>query len=73
MRQLSFNAAQVCEWAVEERCRCRCDGRLHGKRRGLVANLKPKDPHYVPPELVTLAELQRFFVVRLEERQRKLL
>jgi hypothetical protein len=59
---LFFNAAQSCEWAVEERCRCRCDGRLHGKRRGLVVSLKPKDPHYVPPELVTLAELQRFEV-----------
>jgi hypothetical protein len=73
VRQLSFATAQACEWAVEERCRCHCEGRLHGKRRGLVVNLKPKEPHYVAPELVTLAELQRFFIVRLQERQGKLL
>lgn len=71
VRQLSFSAAQACEWAMEDRCRCRCRGRAHGQRRGFVANLKPKDPHYVPPALITLAELQRFFIVRLEERKGK--
>jgi hypothetical protein len=34
---------------------------------------KEKNPHYVPPANITLEELQRFFIVRLEERQGKLL
>lgn len=72
MRQLSFRVAQSCEWAIEERCRCRCGGKAHGRQRGLVAELRHTDPHHVPDELVTLAELKRFYVVKLEPRQGKL-
>jgi hypothetical protein len=67
-RSLSFVKAQACEFAVEERCRCRCEGAKHGRRR-LVADLGRKDVHAVTPARITLAELQRFFVVRLERRQ----
>ena len=31
-----------------------------------------QDSHYVPPARITLGELKRFFVVRLEPRQRKM-
>ena len=54
---------------MEERCRCRCGGEKHGRGR-LVADLAQKDAHAVPPARITLAELQQFFVVRLERRQR---
>jgi hypothetical protein len=68
-RSLSFQQAQKCEFAMEERCRCRCGGEKHGRGR-LVADLAQKDAHAVPPARITLAELQQFFVVRLERRQR---
>jgi hypothetical protein len=67
-RSLSFRKAQACEFAIEGRCRCRCAGKAHGRGR-LVGDLARKDSHYVPPARITLAELQRFFVVRLERRQ----
>lgn len=67
-RELSFRTAQSCEFAIEERCRCRCAGRAHGRGR-LVAELRRGDPHRVGPGRITLEELQRFFVVRLERRQ----
>jgi hypothetical protein len=70
-REISFRAAQACEYAMEERCRCRCAGRAHGRGR-LVAELRRGDPHRVGPGRITLYELQRFFVVRLERRQREL-
>jgi hypothetical protein len=70
-RELSFRAAQACEFAMEERCRCRCEGRAHGRGR-LVADLRRGDPHRVDPARITLEELQRFFIVRLERRQGEL-
>lgn len=71
-RALSFKAAQACEFAMEERCRCRCGGRAHGRGR-FVAELQRKDPHAIDPDRVTLAELREFFIVRLEPRRGKLL
>jgi hypothetical protein len=70
-RSLSFQKAQACEFALEERCRCRCGGKAHGRGR-LVADLARKDAHAVAPARITLAELQRFFVVKLERRQREM-
>jgi hypothetical protein len=71
-RSLSFVMAQRCEFAMEQRCRCRCKGEKHGRSR-LVPDLKAKDPHAVSADRITLAELRTFFVVRLEPRQGKLL
>jgi hypothetical protein len=67
-RALSFKQAQACEFALEARCRCRCAGKGHGRAR-FVAELTRKDPYAVAPAQITLAELQRFFVVKLERRQ----
>jgi hypothetical protein len=66
-RALSFRAAQACELAWEHRCRCRCRGRRHGSGR-FVAALPKHDPHAVDPARVTVAELEKFFVVRLTPR-----
>jgi hypothetical protein len=43
-RALSARSAWNCEQALEDRCRCRCGGRLHGAKRqpGQVAM---DDPH----------------------------
>lgn len=71
-RALSFKAAQNCEYAIEERCRCRCEGKAHGRGR-FVADLRGSDPHAIAPERVTLAELRQFFIVELTPRQRPLL
>lgn len=70
-RELSFRQAQACEFAIEERCRCRCQGKKHGRGR-LVADVRRGDPHHVDPERITLGELRRFFVVHLERRQGEL-
>lgn len=54
MRRLSLRQAWNCETAVEERCRCRCGGLLHGARRATLTRaadlhtLPANDPHHVP-------------------------
>jgi hypothetical protein len=54
-RALSQTAAWRCEQALEPRCRCRCNGLLHGARRvaepdHLVTEIPAGDPHHVTPE-----------------------
>jgi len=41
-RAISARTAYNCEMALEERCRCRCGGAYHGKRRKTVDR---SDPH----------------------------
>lgn len=45
MKALSIRVAQRCEDALEDACKCRCGGKLHGARRGKVMNLPFSDPH----------------------------
>lgn len=42
---IAYNAARKCENAEEPRCRCRCQGKYHGARRGNVLTLPLTDPH----------------------------
>ena len=42
VRRMTVKAAWDCEQGIEGRCRCRCEGKLHGKRRTKVA---ADDPH----------------------------
>lgn len=42
---ISRRAAQNCEDALEAECRCRCQGALHGAKRGKVGTLPMDDPH----------------------------
>jgi hypothetical protein len=45
-RRLTRSQATACENAHSPRCRCRCQGALHGARRATdVAELPPSDPH----------------------------
>src|SRR5881397_2862906 len=50
-RRLSQKAAWQCEYALDDRCRCRCGGKLHGAarvpNRERLAKLPANDPHYV--------------------------
>ena len=50
-RRLSQKAAWQCEYALNDRCRCRCAGKLHGAKRvdksERLAELPAADPHYV--------------------------
>lgn len=55
-RALTAYQAVQCEQALEERCRCRCGGALHGaKRAGLRYDPEPyyllpdSDPHHAEP------------------------
>lgn len=54
MRPINPRAALRCELAITERCRCRCGGKLHGRRAAStlegMSELMPTDPHYVAPE-----------------------
>lgn len=57
-RALSERQAWACEYALEDRCRCRCGGKMHGAKRvhyvEHLANLAPEDPHHVPLEKSSL-------------------
>ena len=44
-RALGARAAFFCEHALDQRCRCRCGGQLHGANRD-VLRLRRFDPHY---------------------------
>ena len=44
-RALSYAQARRCEDALHPRCRCRCNGTLHGAKRGSVLDLPLNDPH----------------------------
>ena len=65
MRSLSLRQAARCEAAQHPRCRCRCHGAAHGRRRldDLFAEPLPADlgreffealpaddPHHLPPK-----------------------
>lgn len=45
MNPLSERQAQRCEDAKEPKCKCRCNGALHGAKRGPVGGLSMGDPH----------------------------
>lgn len=47
-RKLGSKAAFKCEYALEKRCRCRCDGKLHERNLSSdqLARLKKTDVHY---------------------------
>jgi DnaJ-class molecular chaperone len=45
LRSLTQKQAQKCEDAKEPQCKCRCDGQLHGAKRGSVTGLAYGDPH----------------------------
>ncbi len=45
MMSLSLKKAQSCEDATQKKCKCRCNGLLHGKKRGSVLRLPFGDPH----------------------------
>lgn len=54
MRPLSEYAVYRCEQATTPRCRCRCQGALHGAkragdrpRRAFFERLPKDDPHYI--------------------------
>lgn len=54
MRALSRRQAQRCEDATMPRCKCRCGGAKHGKKRGEVDEagvLVPDDPHFPRAEM----------------------
>lgn len=52
MKALSLAQANNCETAREPVCKCRCQGALHGARRGegiaFFNGLPVDDPHYIP-------------------------
>ena len=49
---LNGRQARLCEQATTSRCRCRCQGRLHGAGRSSLPEffeqLPESDPHRVP-------------------------
>lgn len=45
MKPIGISIAQRCENALEDRCECRCGGKLHGAKRGSVTSLPFNDPH----------------------------
>lgn len=47
-RALSLRAAQRCENAIGPRCRCRCEGKLHGAVR--LAKDAPREEYAALPE-----------------------
>jgi hypothetical protein len=49
MRGLTKRQAQRCEDARSKRCRCRCEGKLHGVNRGDVTELDESDAHHAEP------------------------
>jgi len=53
-RALSERQAWACEYALEDRCRCRCGGKMHGAKRvnyvEHLAELAADDPHHIEPE-----------------------
>jgi len=67
VRALGVFAAMRCETATAPRCRCRCNGLLHGAKRftarAELRDLSPDDPHNPrrrarrgPPEQMLLFE-----------------
>lgn len=57
MKKLTARQARACEEATLPRCRCRCNGALHGAKRNKGAGatwfsrLPESDPHYVVEEI----------------------
>jgi hypothetical protein len=56
MKRQSLRAAMRCETAKHERCKCRCQGKLHGAARGsdpeFFQSLAQDDPHHALPKPV---------------------
>jgi len=54
--RLSMARATACETAKTGKCRCRCGGILHGKKRGddpaFFEGLPKDDPHFAKPKRV---------------------
>lgn len=74
MKPLSENQARNCEEAKHPICKCRCNGALHGARRGGAApsrqwyeTLREDDPHFVP----SAAYKERQRQERLEAKRRE--
>jgi hypothetical protein len=58
VKRLSARQAVACETATTNRCRCRCDGALHGAGRftdpddaAVLRELPAEDPHALPGQL----------------------
>lgn len=68
-RAISAAAAFACEWAFEERCRCRCKGKLHGAKRvnsvEQLVELPAADPHFAEVEEKTDLGPMRKVVARI--------
>lgn len=45
-RAMRQDVAYKCEMAIEQRCRCRCGGKLHGAKRSPI-QVEPDDAHAV--------------------------
>jgi hypothetical protein len=60
VKPLNPRTALRCEQAITERCRCRCNGVLHGARRvgsrEALATLDEADPHFVHPDRLRSTE-----------------
>ena len=71
-RALSARAAWNCEQALEERCCCRCGGKLHGAKRAFVSR---NDPHatafYCPTCGQSLTDSTRQRVLAGEKARRR--
>jgi hypothetical protein len=56
VKRLSLRSAARCESACTPRCKCRCGGLLHGKKRGddpsFFSALPKDDPHHAQAKRV---------------------